>query len=159
MKVSVKTLTKENFLCWGHFISADDTTGLKELSIANYVGNLAVADVGEKVSLSILNPFKRDLALKFMEQHKKTHEICVAIHEDCIITVARDANGEPDPSSIEAFVLKEGDTVVYSPEVWHWVPYATGDGKCKQLIIYKDQTGANDFIKKELQQPVELELR
>ena len=158
MKVPVKTLTKDNFRFWGQFISADDVTGLKQLSIANYVGNLAVAEVGGKVSLSILNPFKRDLTLKFMEQHQKTHEICVAIKEDCIITVTGDANGEPDPSSVEAFMLREGDTVVYSPGIWHWVPYSTGDGKGKQLIIYKDQTGANDFLKKELPQTIELEL-
>ena len=156
MRIEVKALTKESFIPWGQLVAAGDTTDLKQLSVANYVGNLAVAEMGEKVSLSILSPFKRDLTLKFMEKHKKTHEICVAIRGDCIITVARDLNGEPDPSSIEAFLLKESDTVVYAPDVWHWVPYATGDGDCKQLIIYQDQTGANDFYKKELSEVLEL---
>jgi ureidoglycolate hydrolase len=158
VKIKVKTLTKEHFARWGQFIASNDTTGLTRLSIANYMGNLAVAELGNQLSISLLNPFNRELTLKFMEQHKKTHEICVAIREDCIITVAPDLNGVPNLDGIEAFFLKESDTVVYAPGIWHWVPFTVGTGEAKQLIIYKDQTGVYDFLKIELPQSIELEV-
>jgi ureidoglycolate hydrolase len=158
MKITVQELSKEVFAPWGYFVSRSDTTGISHLSTANYMGNLAAFDLGGRVSLSILNPFKREPVLKFMELHRETHEICVALYQDCIVTAARDNAGEPDPASLEAFYLKEGDTVVYAPGVWHWVPFAARAGECAQLIIYKDQTGANDFFKKELSQSAELQM-
>jgi ureidoglycolate lyase len=154
--VKVKPLTKEAFSRWGYFISKDDTTDINRLSSANYIGNLAVFEMGEQVSVSILNPFKRKLIIAFMELHQETHELCVAIQNDCIITVAENMKNKPDSTSIEAFYLKEGDSVIYKNGVWHWVPFAVTDDGCKQLIVYKNQTGANDFTKHEFQEPVEI---
>jgi ureidoglycolate hydrolase len=158
VKIKIQGLTRELFSPWGQFVPADCRSGMTQLSIANYAGNLAVAEVGEKASLSLLKPFNREFTLKCMEQHNKTHEICVAVQGDCVITVTRDLNGEPDSDNLEAFLLKQGDTVVYAPGVWHWVPFPAGTGESGQLIIYKDQTGANDFIKKELPRALELEI-
>jgi ureidoglycolate hydrolase len=89
-----------------------------------------------------------------MERHIETAEMCVAIEGDCIIAVGQGEPASPDPATIEWFRLEQGDTVIYNPGVWHWVPFAAGDETCRQLIVYKNQTGKNDFFKYEFTVPI-----
>ena len=156
--IKVNELTKNNFEAWGKFISADEQNNLQRYDGFNYVGNIAVAHINSPLSFSILEPLEREIVLVQMESHKETSEICVALENECLFFVAADKNGFPDEENIKAFLLKAGDTVIYNPSVWHWVPFATKNRSCKQLIIYKDQTGKNDFYAHKLSQPVRAEI-
>lgn len=156
--MNVKQLTKENFVKWGQFISADNIENQGDYGDFKYTGNVAVLELWPATSASILEPIKRDIRLECLEAHKNTIEICVAIKNDCVIFVAEDKNDEPDPASVEAFYLKDGDTVVYGKGVWHWIPFAVNTPSCKQLIVYKDKTGDNDFYKFELKTPISIEM-
>ncbi len=149
--MKIAGLTKDSFSPWGAFIAAEEKRGCESSPDFDYVGNIAVVDFQGPLSLT---PKARDIVLTQVESHRETPEMCVALRHDCVIFVAGDKAGAPDAATIRAFLLKEGDTVVYAPGVWHWVPYAVGADACSQLIVYRDQTGRNDFHLHRLESPV-----
>lgn len=155
--MKVTELTKEAFSPWGKYISADEESGRDSTPEFDYVGNIAVSKLMGPVSMSILHPAKRDIIVNQFESHRLTPEICTALRNNCIIFAAGDVNGVPDIPNTQAFLLKEGDTIVYDPGTWHWVPYPVDTQTCTQLIIYKDQTGKNDFYLHKLEKPIVLQ--
>lgn len=155
--MNIEPLTKDAFAPFGTFISAKETQNKKCFDGFDYIGNIAVAPLWERTSLSLLQPKRRELVLTKMEAHKNTVELCIAIENDCILFVATDKEGKPDTSNIHAFYLCCGDTVAYDKGIWHWVPFPVEDESCKQLILYKDNTGNEDFYSYELLKPLRIE--
>ena len=155
--MKVNQLTRHNFEKWGQFFDSGEQAALKECDGFNYAGNVGVFPASGECSISVLQPLKREMAVEKMEMHKETPEVCIAMENDCVIVVADGGDGGPDPGTMQAFLLKQGCTVIYNAGIWHWVPFPVGEGRCKQLIIYKNNTGANDFYMQQLSQKEPLE--
>ena len=154
MRIGHNVLTKETFKKWGDYVAAGDVDNQTQNEAFNHVPDIAVFDLDGPISASILEPKKRENVLTCMERHDKTPEMCVALEHDCIIAVAMDKDGKPDETTVETYLLKQGDTVIYHPGVWHWVPYAVNTDTCKHLIVYKYNTGKNDFFMEELYEKI-----
>lgn len=156
--MEVCQVNEKNFAKFGKFISADQNKSREHFDGFFYTGNIAVCELFPATSISLLEPEKRDISLKSMEAHKETEEVCIAIKNDCLFFVAEDVNGSPDVNNIHAFILREGDTVIYAKGVWHWVPFCINSEYCKQLIVYKNNTGANDFYQYDLSEAIKVSL-
>lgn len=156
MPSAVLPLSQSAFRQWGEYIPADETRNRTELASALHFGNIAVFSMQGELSASILRPFRREPVLRFMEMHRETAELCVELENDSVIVVAADREGKPDAATLQAFLLRQGDSVVYNPSVWHWVPYPVSEDGSRQLIVYKNHTGTNDFHKEELARPIAL---
>lgn len=156
--MKTKILTQKSFEKWGQFFDAGDEEKLQKCDGFNYAGNTAVFQAMGECSISVLEPVMREKVLKCMEMHKETEEVCIAIEKDCIITVAKGDEKGPDTETLEAFVLREGCTVIYKAGTWHWVPFPIDSDVCKQLIIYKNHTGDNDFYMEAVNPEISLEV-
>jgi len=148
-------LSKQGFANWGDYISANDRNNVLVEEDFHYVGNIAVFPLEGDVSASVLIPCKREIVLWKMERHKDTAEVCVALKNDSVFFVAQDCDGHPDIDNIQAFYLRQGDTIVFKAGIWHWVPFPVEADQCK-LLIYKNNTGDDDFYLEELTEPIKI---
>lgn len=152
--MKVNQLTQVCFQEFGILISAVERKNKQNYDGFDYCGDLAILSMGYEVSASLLFSHQREIHVTQMEVHRHTSEMCVALCHDCIIFVATDFHGTPSEDNLKAFLLKQGDTIIYHKNIWHWVPFAVNAKSSTQLIVYQSQTGKNDLLLKSLLSPV-----
>lgn len=82
-----------------------------------------------------------------MERHPHSPQTFVPLRPGrCLAIVAMpDARGEPDMSSLKAFVTEPGQGVIYRPNVWHYA--FTALDQANDILVLMGLTGrADDFI-------------
>lgn len=92
---------------------------------------------------------KREIKPEHLECHGKTVEILFEMENDAVIFLAKTGE-DGGPGEPEAFYFRQGQAVALNAGIWHWVPYPVGDASTKTLVIYKEGTGQNDFVMKDL---------
>ncbi|MDF2614413.1 MAG: Ureidoglycolate hydrolase [Clostridia bacterium] len=152
--LQVKKLTQDNFKEYGVILSTDYFEQNGGDSNFGWWENLAVFEGIDRVSVNILRAKTRELIVEKLEYHNDTEEAVIPLGgKDQIIVVAK--KGVLIEDEIEAFYLEGTKGVVLNKGVRHFIPYPV-EGDVDNLIIFKDQTGANDLILEELQDKYKL---
>lgn len=137
--IKVKKVTKGNFNKYGQLIKEPSKKDWTSSSV-DYWTNLGVIDFKEtevEVNLGIAK--KRSLEFTELERHNRSPEMLIPLGDEIIVPVA---TGE-DASEKEAFLISQGEALIFEKGVWHSTPFPTGV-KCKFLILYKKNTIPQD---------------
>jgi hypothetical protein len=81
-----------------------------------------------------------------MERHLKTAEMLVALDGDAIVCMAPPQ--EPVGGSLTGVVavkMRLGEALVMETGTWHWIPFPTGKKTVRYLVVFRNQTGADDL--------------
>ena len=146
--LKVKKLTEDNFKAYGAILSTDYLEQNGGDSSFGWWENLAVFEGIGRVSINVLKAKEREMLVDKLEYHNETEEAVIPLGgKDQIIVVAK--AGALIEDEIEAFYLEGTKGVVLNKGVRHFIPYPI-KGDVDNIIIFKDQTGANDLIFEEL---------
>jgi len=99
----------------------------------------------------------RPLRLAKLERHLKTAELLTAVDGDAVLCLA--APQEPALGSLfgmRAIFLRKGSSVVLHPGVWHGIPFPTGSGNVRLMVVFRALTGEDDLDFFELDEPVDI---
>jgi hypothetical protein len=88
----------------------------------------------------------RPMTVAKMECHLKTPEMLVALDGDAIVCMAP----PQDPvggalSGVVAVKMRLGEALVMETGTWHWIPFPTGKKTVRYLVVFRNQTGADDL--------------
>jgi hypothetical protein len=88
----------------------------------------------------------RPMAVAKMECHVKTPELLVALDGDAIVCCAPpQAAGSGGLKGIVAVKMRAGEVLVMHTGTWHWIPFPTGKKTVRYLVVFRNQTGADDL--------------
>jgi ureidoglycolate hydrolase len=84
---------------------------------------------------------------RVLETHLKTPEILIALNCDINMPVApaaRRKRDKPDVTKVRAFRVARGSAIVLNRGVWHYLPQPVGRRPAEILVVFADNTSAND---------------
>jgi ureidoglycolate hydrolase len=88
----------------------------------------------------------RPMTVVKMERHLKTREMLIALDGDAVVCVAPPQ--EPVGNSLTGVVavkMRRGEAFVMETAAWHWIPFPTGKKTVRYLVVFRNQTGADDL--------------
>ena len=102
-----------------------------------------------ETSVNIWSRSRHNNPLLKMERHLKTTEIYIAIEGDFIFPVTRPMrldvpNLQPSVEDVIGFHVKEGQTLIMKPGMWHWGPWPISQ-RCTIILLFKKGTEINDL--------------
>jgi hypothetical protein len=88
----------------------------------------------------------RPMAVAKMERHLKTREMLVALDGDAVVCMAppQDPMGG-SLTGVVAVKMRLGEAIVMDTGTWHWIPFPTGKKTVRYLVVFRNQTGADDL--------------
>ena len=153
-RLEVSLLTQENFKQFGTVITNKDKVPDTKDNNFNWWGRLGVFSGVDNISINILEAKKRDLKITKLEYHKKTQEAIIPLCNERVIVVVAPA-GKLDESKMKAFCLSSKEGIILNIGVRHFIPYPI-KRNVDCLIIFRDNTGANDLIYEQLSESYEI---
>lgn len=151
--IQVQIATKENIAPFGQLIEseiqnaptffADHFSYWKQQGILKNVGD---------IEIGVLEVKTCEFSFIQMEKHDRTFECLVPLNGDFIIPLALTIAQKPSVNEVSAFRIKLGDVLVLNSLCWHGMPCAISPN-LKMLVIYKNNTSAEDLIIESLNEP------
>lgn len=155
--IPLENLNDEAFSEYGKVISIPEPGSRKPLlesSFFKHYGPLAFLDCNGPTEFGITTFTERELSINQLEQHVGTPELLYAIDGDMIIPTAPiiTVDGEvfPDESRIKAFLVRQGQGVVFNEGQWHWAPFPYGKKVSSVLVGFAVGTATTNIVIKDL---------
>ncbi len=151
MDIKVKKLNPNDFDKFGQIVCPnpkDEPTASGDSF--NYFKQQAVFKIDGDSEFGILTIKKYDMVFDQIEQHVESPEIMFSLNGSFIVPVAPPSEDVPKPEDIEAFEVPHNHGIVLKDGCWHWMPSAVTDETATLLILFKDDTSANDLVIKDL---------
>jgi ureidoglycolate hydrolase len=149
MLLSVKALSAEAFKPFGERIAAPKGKPTASLPGMDYWADLARLPLLERpygigYATQDIRPFRQTGA----ERHMKTPELLLPVRGDMVVIVGPPDNPQepsrlPPLSRFSAFLVKEGEGVLFAPGTWHWAPFALRRA-IGIFVIYSTGTAESD---------------
>jgi len=149
MKYKTINTTYENFSKYGYFIDEKAKESLADNINFTYWDKIAEFELGPVVSAGIVVGHENGGIVETIERHKNTAEILVGLKGDSVVLLSQPNNKANEVSELQAFIIKEGDTVVLYPGTWHSAPIPIED-ICKLLVLFNTNTPDQDLEEIEL---------
>lgn len=154
--MKAEKLTKETFAPYGKLLSKKKECYDADNEEFAFSANITYFDIAGEGTVGLLEGKKREITLKCMERHIKTPEILFQIKSDSILFVGKSESDSAEIKEIKPFLLKQGDTVLMDPGIWHWVPFPVDTDRCVTQVIFKKATSETDCEVVELRKAVHL---
>lgn len=138
-------LTDETINGFGHILHTSSKAPSFDNEQFTFTGDVLKFAAEGNMTAGILVGHKREFKPESLEKHMKTVEILVQLENDAVIYLAN-ATESDEPRDIKSFFFKQGEAISLSPGTWHWVPYPHKDDHCKTLVIFKENTSAEDCV-------------
>jgi ureidoglycolate hydrolase len=163
VKTEVKKLTPETWEKFGNIVEIPTKNPVVSLPFGGYWNRVVgyepeggVADIG------VATFSYRDALLPLLERHHGT-EITVPIDGDMIIAVAPpkdldNPQARVDPKEVEVFYVRQNQTFIMNPGVWHWAPWSLS-GSVSMLVFLPKDTVHKDVQLTTLDKAVTFDLR
>ena len=137
IKPPVIKTTKENFRPYGTIV---DTPKTDKGFVLGYVPLQATVDFGGEVEIGVFS-IEQKRPFNKLERHLYTPEIFVSIEGDFILLLLESnrAKREIDFQKLKFFYIREGQTLVMKPGLWHACHWPV-DKRVVFLIIFKSHT-------------------
>lgn len=131
-RIKAKELTKEDFEKYGTVIkrpeSDEETIAEDRYTYWPEIGRFK-ADTKE-IMIGITRIFTRPFRTCVMERQFETESLMLALTGDILLIVAESKSMAPDEivnyHKAEAFIIKQGEGVIFKPGVWYWTPNPIG---------------------------------
>ncbi len=149
MEYTTINASEENFSNYGYFIDEKTQEPLADNKHFTYWDKIAEFELGPVVSAGIVIGHENGGIVGTIERHKNTAEILVSIKGDSVVLLGQPNNKTKKVSELQAFKIKEGDTVVLNPGTWHSAPIPIKDS-CKLLVLFNTDTPDLDLEEIEL---------
>jgi len=137
-------LTQETFAPYGTVLSERREpcdAGNEQFA---FNADVALFEIPGGGTVGILEGKQREVILKCMERHVKTPEILFQMSGDAILFVGRSDDHGTEIKAINAFLFKQGQSVLMAPGTWHWVPYPVDAKSCVTQVIFNRGTSDSD---------------
>lgn len=149
-------LTEDSIKEYGQLLSANSKDYICDESDFRYKADVGTFYIEGNISTGILIGKKRELILEKFERHLKTPEVLVALENDAILALAKPCEKADDIKDITLLYMNQGDAICLHRGTWHWVPFPADTEECKMLVMFRENTGAEDGGVIELSSPVKL---
>ena len=152
IKITPKTITKENFSKFGDMITTNE---LKPIEINNGyakrfdgIANLNTSNDNGETTISIFSALKRNfpMAIDMMEKHPLGSQAFIPMKETTFLVFVAPAGNSPNISKIKSFIIPPKMGINYKPGVWHFPLIALEDTNF--LVIDRKGDGENLIIHK-----------
>lgn len=98
------------------------------------------------IAFGSLRVGKRSMVIKDVEYHSFASEVMMPFDCDMVMYVGPANGGEPEPKTLEAFIIPKGTLLVFRAGMWHGAPFPLKeDGTV--LICLPERTYLNDTTK------------
>ena len=148
IKITPKTITKENFSKFGDMITTNE---LKPIEINNGyakrfdgIANLNTSNDNGETTISIFSALKRNFPMKIdmMEKHPLGSQAFIPMKETTFLTLVAPQAEKPDLNKIESFIIPSGIGINYNPGIWHFPLISTED----MNFLVVDRKGSGDNL-------------
>lgn len=151
MQIRAKKLTAEDFAKYGEVIdlspSVEPTVSAEVL---DYWKQQAVFSIDGPAEIGVLKVKKHEMVFEKMEQHTETPEILIGQGGGFVVPVAPPSDDVPSPDKIEAFEVGPRQAIMLKRSCWHWVPNPADKDELTILVLFKDNTSADDLVVKDI---------
>jgi len=154
MKIKAKPMIDENFSEYGQLIRQPERVREAGDSHA-YVGNLVHLKANE-ITVGYLTAYAHDPFYETLEQHKDTAEMLVILSGQGAIPFAKPGDDAND--GLTALHVKQGDTILMKPAVWHGLITPVDCESVDLLVVFKVGTEENDLHFEDLENTLEIVL-
>ncbi len=142
-------ITEETFDGYGTILHSSAKDAAIDMDGFRFVADVFKFCSDIPFTVGILTGKKREIKRESAEKHANTVEILVQLENDAIVYLGKPTVGD-EPGELEEFLLRQGEAVALAQGAWHWVPYPVEEDACKTLVIFKENTGANDAVIKDI---------
>jgi len=155
----VELLTPETFAPFGTVLECrDDKIAGKNEIVTHWHDLVSLDSLGEDPVAAFVTTYRRDFVISKLERHEKSSEIFFPSRGMAVMPFAESLqNGDPDLSSIRAFLLTPGKPFVSGRGVWHWVPFPLDEEWDTFLLVEKKLIG-HDLEERDLGIQIKIEL-
>ena len=153
--IKAQELNRKAFRQYGTYQNLLDNADMAEASVrkAGFFADLLTLNFGGEtlpaVSVCHVKQEEKNI-IAMIEAHKNTCEGLLPLDADVLMFFGRLVNGEPDPETIESFVVPKGTFVKLEPLVVHGRQFAIKAAEAHILCLLPQRTFNNDMIKKVL---------
>jgi ureidoglycolate lyase len=158
LRLSAESLSAAAFSAYGEVLENKSTQRRRDFDVP-----FEQIDIGAKPRLWV-NRLPRcrtaSIEIDAMESHPRSPQTFIPMQSvPCLVVVALSGkDGQPDPSTLRAFVSKGGQGICYRPSVWHYT--FTSLGGPNEVVVIMTSTGReNDTVTARLQPPVKVNLK
>ena len=155
--MKLEVLTSESFADYGYLLNGTKQEPDADTPSYTYYADIVKFHMDGGITAGVLEGKKREIELTCMERHKQTPEILIAIQADTVLFVGLSNNHTSEITGIKAFLFKERDVIMMKEGTWHWVPFPTNMEKSITQVIYKNDTGKNDYQLETIAEPIRLD--
>ncbi|MCL5986167.1 MAG: ureidoglycolate lyase [Actinobacteria bacterium] len=153
--LKVHELNKESFATFGSLYALEPKSApTASFQHIKYWKQLSVLDVGGKGEIGVVIAEPSYNTISVMEYHRDTLEALIPLNGDFLLPVAGAGNLEID--KIQVFRVSLGLGVTMKKGCWHGLPLAMGREKVKILVVFADNTSANDLTVQELDEVLQV---
>lgn len=149
-----KKISVGNFGRFGRYLSVPNrrTTPptISAPKVIDYWKQQAVFEKSLEIEVGFLTVYQREGVFQQIERHRGTPELLVILDGEVAIPCApphdrMKAGQVPCLADIEIFKVPAGSAVLFPTGGWHWAPYPTRDKKVNILVVFKNNTSAEDL--------------
>ena len=138
--------TAETFKPFGQLVETPKSDPMLK---TGWVPAAGTYQIDGETAVSIWSRIRHNEPLVKMERHLKTPEIYVAVEGDFIFPVTKplpldDPDLQPSVEDVVGLRVKEGQTLIMKPGMWHWGPWPVSE-RCSIVILFKKDTEKNDL--------------
>ena len=162
--IKAQELSRKAFRQYGVYQNLLDNADMAEASVrkAGFFADLVTLNFGKDTlpTVSVCHVRKEEKnIIPMIEAHKYTCEGLLPLDADVIMFFGRIVNGEPDPETVEAFIVPRGTFVKLEPLVVHGRQFVINAGEAHVLCLLPQRTFNNDMIKKILGEDEKIEIQ
>jgi ureidoglycolate lyase len=157
LRLSAESLSASAFAAYGEVLENKSGQRRRDFNLP-----FEQIDTGAKAHLWVNRlPRCRTAAIEVdaMECHPRSPQTFIPLQSvPCLVVVALSGkDGQPDPSTLRAFVSKGGQGIAYRPSVWHYT--FTSLGGPNEVVVIMASTGReDDTVIARLEPPVKVSL-
>jgi ureidoglycolate hydrolase len=155
--MDIQLLDSKTFNTFGNILTMNYVPEVDEQKEFDFHDTVRNIELASHCCTGILACRNREKKVVKMERHHETSEIIAALDGDMILVTAPADDDLKDNSRVQAFMIKQGQSVAMKPNTWHWVPFPIGKNDVHALILFRDETGKNDLHFRELNEPIVLD--
>ena len=162
--IRAQELSRKAFRQYGVYQNLLDNEDLAEASVrkAGFFADVVTLNFGGNtlptVSACHVKKEEKNI-IPMIEAHKNTCEGLLPLDADVIMFFGKVVNGEPDPQTVEAFIVPKGTFVKVEPLIVHGRQFAVNAAEAHVLCLLPQRTFNNDMIKKILNDDEKIEIQ
>jgi ureidoglycolate hydrolase len=155
--MKIQTLEKKTFAEFGEILSMDDVPSVDTANEFDFHDTAQGIKLASRCCTGVLSCRHRPRKVVKMERHHESSEVIVALDGDIVMMMAPSDDELENNTRIRAFMIKQGQAIVMKPNTWHWIPFPVDKHDVHALVLFKDETGANDLHFRDLTVPIVLD--